>query len=131
MCGSALVTYRPPSDTSTSDTRSYTWRNGMLSSQQGRIDYMLLSPSWIKMIGSCYPKNHPWSLTDHSSVKASFCLERSTEEPGIFKAIPNIYLRKDYNAKMRHPFSDTLTQNSGLSEEEKSEELKISLSIII
>ena len=67
------------------ETKSYNWKNYMMGKQQGRIDFMLLSPGLINMVTSCFHKHHPSSLTDHSSVNATFRLERTSEGPGVFR----------------------------------------------
>ena len=79
---------------------------------------MLLSPGLINMVTSCFHKHHPWSLTDHSSINAVFCMEKTSEGPGIFRALPGIQARKDYDAEMRHLLTVTLVEISGLSNEE-------------
>ena len=103
------------------ETLSYTWKDDMLGKKQGRIDYMLLSPGLMNMVTSCHHKHHPWSLTDHSSVNATFRLERTSEGPGVFRAMPGIQNRGDYDAEIRHLLTETLVENSGLSNEEKFE----------
>jgi hypothetical protein len=102
----------------------------MLGKKQGRVYYMLLSPSLMNMFTSCHHLHQGWSLTDHSSVNATFRLERTKEGPGVFRAMPGIQNRGDYDALMRHLVTETLVENSRLSMEEKSEELNRSLSIL-
>ena len=91
---------------------------------------MLLSPGFINMVTSYYHKNHPWSLMDHSSVNATFRLERTSEGPGVFRSMRGIQNRDDYDAEIRHLLTKTLVENSGLTNEEKYEELNRSLSIL-
>ena len=102
----------------------------MLVKKQGRKDYMLLSPGLMNMLTSCHHKHHPWSLTDNSSVNATFRLERTSEGPGVFRAMPGIQNRGDYDAEIRHLVTETLVENSGLSNEVKYEELNRSMSIL-
>ena len=59
-----------------------------------------------------------------------FRLERTSEGPGVFRARPGIQNRGDYDAEIRHLVTETLVENSGLSDEDKSEALNRSLSIL-
>lgn len=97
----------------------YTWRNKQLS-VQARLDYILAS-DWLagKAVHSSI-RHHPWSITDHSTVRTSFRLEKGDRGPGTFRCLPLLEENMDYNRLVRHTIRNTLIEVSNLNDEEKA-----------
>ena len=97
----------------------YTWRNKQLS-VKARLDYILAS-DWLagKAIHSSI-RHHPWSITDHSTVRTFFRLEKGDRGHGTFRCLPLLEENMDYNRIVRHTIRNTLIEVSNLSDEEKA-----------
>ena len=111
------------------ELREFTWRNKSLS-QQARLDYILVSENLVFALKKCQIIHHPWEITDHSSVLASFQMEEIEKGPGSFRAMPGIQLIPAYDAQVRNEINTVLIELSDLSAEEKSEELQSNLRIL-
>ena len=102
----------------------------MKGEKAGRIDYVLLSPGLINMMTECFHFHQPRTLTDHSSVTCRLKIERASQGPGIFRATPGIQGIESYDMEIRHIIHNTLVENSGLPEDERSSELRRGASIL-
>ena len=111
------------------EQREFTWRNKNLS-QQARLDYILVSENLLFALKKCHIIHHPWAITDHSSVLASFQMEEIEKGPGSFRAMPGIQYIPAYDAQVRNEINTILIELSNLPAEEKLEELQRNMQIL-
>ena len=71
------------------EQREFTWRNKNLN-QQARLDYILVSENLLFALKKCIIIHHPWTISDHSTVLATFQMEEIERGPGSFRAMPGI-----------------------------------------
>ena len=103
------------------EQREFTWRNKNLK-QQARLDYILVSENLLFALKKCIIIHHPWTISDHSTVLASFQMEEIMKGPGSFRAMPGIQYIPAYDAQVRNEINTILLDLSDLPEDVKAEE---------
>ena len=111
------------------EQREFTWRNKNLN-QQARLDYILVSENLLFALKKCIIIHHPWTISDHSTVLATFQMEEIERGPGSFRAMPGIQYIPAYDAQVRNEINTILLDLSDLPEEEKKAEKLINCQIL-
>ena len=111
------------------EQREFTWRNKNLN-QQARLDYILVSENLLFALKKCIIIHHPWTISDHSTVLATFQMEEIERGPGSFRAMPGIQFIPAYDAQVRNEINTILLDLSDLPEEEKKAEKLINCKIL-
>ena len=91
------------------NTRQYTWHSSSKPVIFSRLDYFLVSNSFLNQISKC--KIQPGFMSDHSLVSLELNLKNIERGKGYFKINNSLVLQPEYQDKIRNVIRETAEVN--------------------
>ena len=89
--------------------RQYTWHSSSKPVILSRLDYFLVSHSFLNQISSC--KIKPGFMSDHSMISMVLNLNKIERGKGYFKINNSLILQPEYQEKIRNTINETAEIN--------------------
>ena len=89
--------------------RQYTWHSSSKPVIFSRLDYFLISHSFLNQISSC--KIKPGFMSDHSMISMVLNLNKIERGKGYFKINNSLILQPEYQEKIRNTINETAEIN--------------------
>ena len=86
------------------DLRQYTWHSSSKPIIFSRLDYFLISDSFVNQVNNC--KINPGFMSDHSIISMVLTLNNIERGKGYFKINNSLILQMEYQNKIRKSISE-------------------------
>ena len=100
------------------EAREYTW-NVKSMGKRSRLDYMLVSPTFLNNVKEFNTIHSPWDISDHAAIQVKIDLTLSKGGPGVFRCPPSIHRDITYHRLICNSIKATILENTQESDTKK------------